>query len=407
MRITYLHQYFNTPQMSGSTRSYELARRLVEMGHEVNVVTSWRQADARSGWFASREAGIKVHWLPVLYSNRMSFRERVQAFVAFAWRSGRKAASLDADVVFATSTPLTIALPATYAANRLRVPMVFEVRDLWPDVPRAMGYLGNTLLWRGSLWLEQFAYKSARHIVALTPTMRDFLSGKGVPLEKISVVPNFSDIAQFQRLQKCQPEDPKVLLYCGNLGPAHGPMCLVGLAQEFMKMNAGVRIEVVGDGKLCEQMKDAASKSGSLGKTIIFHGPKAKEDVPAFYADAHASLLTMDDCELLYRHSVQNKFFDSLAAGVPVIANYRGYASELAERMQAGIIVKRDDLKEAARKIVEFLEDQERLERAAKAARALAEERFDANLLAKKLEAILHAVVSSSRVPRSQLHRHQ
>ena len=45
MRITYLHQYFNTPGMSGGTRSYEMARRLVEMGHEVNMVTSWREPD--------------------------------------------------------------------------------------------------------------------------------------------------------------------------------------------------------------------------------------------------------------------------------------------------------------------------------------------------------------------------
>jgi hypothetical protein len=65
MRITYLHQYFNTPEMSGGTRSYEMARRLAAKGHEVNMVTSWREDDGRKGWFETEEAGIRVHWLPL------------------------------------------------------------------------------------------------------------------------------------------------------------------------------------------------------------------------------------------------------------------------------------------------------------------------------------------------------
>ena len=44
MKILYLHQYFNTPQMAGSTRSYEMARRWVAQGHTVHVVTTSRTA---------------------------------------------------------------------------------------------------------------------------------------------------------------------------------------------------------------------------------------------------------------------------------------------------------------------------------------------------------------------------
>lgn len=396
MRITYLHQYFNTPTMPGGTRSYELGRRLVAMGHEVNMVTSARNAEDRRDWFESKEAGMRVHWLPVPYSNRMSPGERVRAFIQFAYQSASKAASLKADVIFATSTPLTIALPAVYAAKRQRIPMVFEVRDLWPDVPRAMGYLNNALLYRAALLLEQFAYKSARHIVALTPTMRDFLSGKGVPLEKVSVVPNLSDTSLFQPTKGAKSVSPKMVLYCGNLGPAHGPLYLVELAKEFHRTDAGICLEIVGDGKLRAEMEKAAAQGGFLNKSVIFHGPVAKEQVPAFYSRAHTSLLTMGDCELLYRHSVQNKFFDSLAAGVPVIANYRGYASELAERVGAGIIVDRNDVKGAGGQTREFLNNEQRLEQAAISARALAEEQFDADSLAEKLEAILKAQLSSA-----------
>ena len=173
MRITYLHQYFNTPEMSGGTRSYEMARRLVAMGHEVNMITSWREDDGRKGWFETAEAGIKVHWLPVPYSNKMGFKERISAFFRFAWGAARKAASLPADVVFATSTPLTIALPGVYAARRQKAPMVFEVRDLWPELPIAIGALKNPFLQFMARQLELFAYRNSKAIVALSPGMRD------------------------------------------------------------------------------------------------------------------------------------------------------------------------------------------------------------------------------------------
>lgn len=121
--------------MPGGTRSYEMARRLVAMGHEVNMVTSWREPDGRKDWFTTEQSGIKVHWLPVRYSNCMPYNQRIASFFKFAFCATYKAASLPADVVFATSTPLTIALPGICASLFRRVPMVFEVRDLWPAIP--------------------------------------------------------------------------------------------------------------------------------------------------------------------------------------------------------------------------------------------------------------------------------
>ena len=392
MKITYLHQYFNTPDMPGGTRSYEMARRLVAMGHEVNMVTSWREADGRKGWFVTDEAGIKVHWLPVPYSNRMGFAARIRAFFHFALRSAHHAASLDADIVFATSTPLTIALPGVYAARRRKVPMVFEVRDLWPDVPYAMGALNNRLVFWAAERLEKLAYKSSAHVIALTPTMRDFISGKGIPLSNITSIPNLANLDAFQVGRKKQ-DGTKTILYCGNLGPAHGPEYLVELAKYFHDHGLNIKIEVIGGGKLLDALIQASADHGCIDKTISFHGPKPKNLVSEFYLGADATIMTITDCELLYRHSVQNKFFDSLAAGKPVIANYRGYASELAEIMNAGLIVDRNDMDAAATRIASYLGDQEGLIQAGKNARRLAEKEFDADILAERLEQVFLSVL--------------
>lgn len=154
--------------MPGGTRSYEMAGRLVAMGHKVNMLTSWRESDSRKDWFTTDEAGIQAHWLPVPYSNHMSYNQRTASFFQFAWGAARKAASLPADVVFATSTPLTITLPGVYAARRQKVPMVFEVRDLLPDLLIAMHALRNPVTRLTARLLERFAYQASAEIVALS-----------------------------------------------------------------------------------------------------------------------------------------------------------------------------------------------------------------------------------------------
>jgi glycosyltransferase involved in cell wall biosynthesis len=401
MRITYLHQYFNTPDMPGSTRSYELARRLVEMGHEVTMVTSWRDDTDKKHWFESSVAGIRVHWLPVPYSNRMGYRQRAQAFMRFAWASAHRAASQPADIIYATSTPLTIALPGAWAARRQKVPMVFEVRDLWPDVPIAMGAVKNKLLISIARCLEKFAYSHATSTVVLTPTMRELIAEKGVPREKISIIPNGADpnIFSAERLtddsQSTSVDAPDkrqpVLLYCGSLGPAHGPDYLVKLAEEFLAQGKNILIRVAGDGKLKENLLIRAEQTGCLNKTIDFVGSVAKADVPSLYEGADASIMTMADYEILYQHSVQNKFFESLAAGVPVFSNYSGWASEVANTAGAGIILPRDNVSQAAKTVATHIEDPSWLNDAGEAARWLLEERFNFDLLAKKLVEVLMA----------------
>lgn len=403
MKITYLHQYFNTPEMSGGTRSYEMARRLVAMGHEVNMITSWREDDGRRGWFETEEAGIRVHWLPVPYSNNMKFLERLRSFFRFAIGAARHASRLESDVVFASSTPLTIAIPGSVVAIWNRSPMVFELRDLWPDVPIALGAVRSRLARFLAFRLERFAYTRASDIVVLAPTMRDFLSGKGVPLEKIWAIPNGSNMSRSISESSDNPADHRVsferptLLYCGSLGPAHGPEYLVRLAIALQELGASTQIVVVGEGKLKGQLISEAKAAGCLDESIRFVGGVPRGQVNDYFRASDASIMTMAQCEILYRHSVQNKFFDSLAAGRPVFANYRGWASEVAEREGVGEILPADNAVAAARKVHERMTDSCWLEDSGRLAKKLAEERFSFDLLAGKLERVLSEAATALR----------
>ena len=198
MKIIYLHQYFNTPDMSGSTRSYEFAKALVEMGHEVIMITSYCEPYNSKKWFVTKVSGIEVHWLPLKYSNYHNFIERLKVFSSFAFNAFLRANKMEGDLVFASSTPLTIAIPGILISKFKEIPLVFEVRDLWPDVPMAMKILKNPIIIYLSKLLEKWAYKNSSSIVALSPEMKKGIISKKIASNKVAVIPNSSDLSKLE-----------------------------------------------------------------------------------------------------------------------------------------------------------------------------------------------------------------
>jgi len=403
MRITYLHQYFNTPEMSGGTRSYEMARRLVAMGHEVNMVTSWREEGGERDWYETEEAGIRVHWLPVPYSNHMSYSERMRAFVRFAWQAARKAASIPADVVFATSTPLTIALPGAYAARKRKVPMVFEVRDLWPDVPIAMGALPNPVMRIGAKRLEDFAYRRSNRIVALSPGMKEGVVSSGVPPERVAVIPNSSDLELFdpdtadrQLFREVHPELGKgpLVVYGGTMGRVNGVGYLARIASAAKQHGSTIQFVVVGRGAEEEEVRKIASDEGVLGVNFHLYPPLPKKEMPNLLAAADVSVSLVINVEALWANSA-NKFFDALASGTPMAINHGGWQAELLRDTGAGLVLPPDAPEEAAARLEAFLSDREGLQGAGEAARELARSRFSRDDLAVQLERVLQDAVAA------------
>lgn len=399
MRITYIHQYFNTPIMPGGTRSYEMARRLVAMGHEVNMVTSWREADDRNRWFVTNEAGIKVHWLPVRYSNSMGFSERIRAFFKFALRSAQLAASLDAEIVFATSTPLTVALPAVYAARRRKVPMVFEVRDLWPEMPIAMGALKHPFQIHLARLLESWAYRHAAAVVALSPGMRQGVVDTGYPARQVAVIPNSSDNQEFAfdaeagqsfRAARSWLGNKPLLIYAGTFGRVNGVGYAVELAKALLALGSNVCLLLVGDGAERDVVIQQARFAGVYEQNLFFETKMAKRDMPALFSAATmASSLFIDLPEM--RANSANKFFDTLAAGKPIFLNYGGWMHDLVNRYECGVNAWGRPMKDLAVELNQKLNDPVWLAKANESAKRLATNYFDRDVLAKQLEQVLLA----------------
>lgn len=391
--------------MSGGTRSYEMARRMVAAGHEVHMVTSTREsASEYNGWFETEEAGIKVHWYPVPYSNHMSYFRRIGAFLSFAKAARSKAVELEGDLVFATSTPLTIALPAVPAARKKKIPMVFEVRDLWPEMPIAMGALKNPLLRIAARWLERWAYRNSAAVVALSPGMKDGIVATGYPKNCVAVVPNSSDNSEFLhnvadaqrfRSQRHWLGDKPLLVYTGTFGKVNGVDYMVDLAIALEARGSDVQILLVGDGAERDHIKQLAEQADVLDRNLFIENPLPKKDMPALLSAATmSSALFIDLPEM--RPNSANKFFDALASGTPVLLNYGGWMHDLVTTHECGLAMWQKPIEDVAAELDTKMHDQDWLEKAGKAARNLAETSFDRDVLASQLISVLQNAVDGT-----------
>ena len=184
MKILYYHQHFSTPAGSTGTRSYEMARKLIARGHQVTMVCG-SYKDGHTGLdnaFVGRMRqgtvdGIQVIEFALPYANKDSFSKRGLTFLRFALKSIWLALRAQYDLVFATSTPLTAGLPGIAARWLRRKPFVFEVRDLWPELPHEMGVITNPFILKALDWLEWCSYHSATTCIGLSPGIMQGLSG--------------------------------------------------------------------------------------------------------------------------------------------------------------------------------------------------------------------------------------
>jgi glycosyltransferase involved in cell wall biosynthesis len=374
MRILYLHQFFITRAGVGGTRSYEFARRFVSRGHAVRMLTA---GDGRQ-----EVAGIEVVGLPGAYSDYMSataisYPRRMLAFARFGLAAG--AAALRGprpDVIYATSPPLTMAVPALVAAARWRAPLVFEVRDLWPEAPIQMGALRNPLLRRLARALERFVLRRATRVIALSPGIQSGVVGAGAAAERVVLVPNASDLDLFR--PSPAPERFRVS-YFGTMGEAND----LGAVVEAARLLDGVEFVLMGDGKHRARLERSAPSN------VTFTGAAAgKEEVAELAGRSSACLTVFKDVPVLATNS-PNKLFDTFAAGRPAIVNMDGWMRQLVEDNDAGLYVRAGDARDLADKIAWLRDHPEDAARMGHNARALAEREFDRDQLAERALAVL------------------
>lgn len=406
MEVLYYHQHFSTRAGAAGTRSYELARRLVDQGHGVTMVCgSYSQGQtglagayvrgARSG----RVDGIHVIELELPYSNRDSFLRRSLSFVRFALRSTAIALARDYDVVFATSTPLTAGIPGIVARWLRRKPFVFEVRDLWPELPKAMGVITNPIVLGALSVLEFASYRSASHCIGLSPGIVEGIHRRGVERARITMVPNGCDLDLFAAgdAEAWAPEGISngdlVAVFTGTHGVANGLDRVLDAADVLQQRGARtIKILFVGEGGTKDSLVRRAQSEG-LGN-CIFHEPVPKLRLAGLMKRADVGLMILANVPAFYYGTSPNKFFDYLSAGKPVLTNYPGWVADMINQNGCGVAVTPDDPVAFADALQDLDRRRGDLADMGRRSRDLAEREFNRNLLSDRWARAVLSTVS-------------
>lgn len=386
MRILYLHQYFCPPGGSGNNRSFELAKYWVDAGHAVTFITSraYFPSDYPIPPDGSLEVeGIQIKVLDTDYSHMMSFRARVKSWLSFYRKAKAASFAMEPfDLIYASSTPLTMGELGRRLAKRWSRPFVFETVDVWPDVPIGMGILKNPLLKWILNGLTNRIYREAAEIVTLSEGMRDQVLSHSVDRQKVHVIHNGTNPEVFSYVERPEREGCLVI-YTGTVGLANGLDVLVDAAAALhARGREDIRFLVVGKGNDHARVLDYAA--ARTVPNLEFKDRVPKEEVPDLLARADVGLVCFALHPVLEANSA-NKFYDYLSTGLPVALNYKGWQAEYLAEYACGLAAEQGDLEALVDHIQQLADDPKgRLEMGRKG-RNLVEERFDRRDLANRL----------------------
>ena len=386
MKILYIHQYFKTPGQGGAIRSWYISTAMVRAGHEVHMVTSYN----RKKYEEKILDGIHVHYLPVSYRSSYRFFRRVIAFLLFshhAYNLCKKVRS--PDLVYATSTPLTVGLVALKLKNRRHLPYIFEVRDLWPEVPIQMKILRNPVLKWITRFLERKIYAGASRIVVLSPGVEQSI--KALPFAKsVYLCPNMSDCDFFKMkgedeinlAQKYALEGKLVISYFGAIGPSNALDYLLNVARIAYSGGWKIVFLILGEGPYKQELIRKRTLEGLANTHFINH--QNKHELRKYLSVTDAAYISFANFPVFEMNS-PNKFFDALASGKLIISNVNGWIRELVEKNSCGFYYHPEKPDLFFEQIQPFLEYPEKLIKYQMNARKLAETQFDRNLLIRGL----------------------
>lgn len=405
MKLWLVNHYATTPAQAGRTRHFSLARELARRGHEVTVVAASfdhvmrRQLFAEPGktWKSGTFNGVSFVWLltPPYSGNTPA---RIWNMVVFAWRlwegTGLRRAARP-DVVIGSNPHLFAALAAERLAAGLRVPFVFEVRDLWPQSFVDLGILGrNHPMVRVFGWIERWLYRKAKRIISLLPGAAGHIAKRGADARMIAWIPNGVDLSMVPPPVPPEHDGVFTVIYAGAHGPPNALDSVLDAARMLQDEGFGrrVRFRMVGQGvekeRLCRRVR-----SENL-RIVQFQEPVPKSQVFRLLQEADAFIVTLRR-SCLYRHGMSlGKLYDYLAAARPVVFGVDSMNDPIAEA-GAGISVPPEDARamaDAIKKLV-AMSPGERWGMGLRGRRYV-ERHHDYSVLAGKLEEVLLEAVS-------------
>lgn len=405
MKILYLHQYFKFPDESGGTRSFDLAAGFLKLGYEVEVVSGTSRKDLISSkrWTAINKDNITIHYIYLPYDNQLPYFKRILVFFRFIWHASFKLFSLNADLVLATSTPLTIGIPALLKKWIHSTPFIFEVRDVWPEAVIAIGVIKNKFVKRVLFFLERTIYKNARGLVPLSLDMKTSIQGrfsKILESKPIQVIENISEVNRFQNgystqesiIEKTIGFKPRFcILYAGTFGRVNGIDYVINLAARTKEIDDSIVYILIGEGALKAEVIKQATEKQLLNFNVFILNSIAKQELPQWYHESSMGSSFVIPVKELWANSA-NKFFDTLAAGKPILINHQGWQKDTIEKENIGYVLPEITTDEAVMEFVKYTQNKKLLEEQQKNALRLAIKEYSLDVAVEKYIKLFNSI---------------
>jgi colanic acid biosynthesis glycosyl transferase WcaI len=406
MRSVLLLTHYYAPEVGAAqTRLRETVGELRDLGWRVTVVAPiphYPLGVVPTGyrwWRPRREVidGTPVVRLPVLARGGDRFFDRLASQASFALASAAATAlARRHDVLLIESPPLFLAGAGRVVATIADRPYVLHVADPWPDFPIAMGYLDSKIAQRLAYALERFAYRRAKAITTVTPTLVGMLSAKSGAHGKVHHLPNAVDVERFgnsmtrAEARRKMGWDPNrfTVVYAGTVGKAQGLRTLIDAAAQ---VGDTASIHVIGDGVERDELDAAAAASGA--RALTFHRAMPRDAIPVALAAADAALVMLRDGPL-YEASLPTKLVEAMAAGRAVVVAARGLSASIVGSAGAGYVAEPENATDLARAIGEAAVDPERDVRGDRG-RAVVTESYDRAVVVRHLSDLLERAAAT------------
>ncbi len=385
MHILFLSDNFPPETNAPATRGFEHARRWVQAGHRVTVVTcapNFPEGKVYAGYenrWRTRETldGIEVIRVKTFIAANKGFGARILDYLSFMANGSLAALFVERpDVVLATSPQFFCALGGWIVAALRRKPFVFELRDLWPDSIKAVGAMKQSVAIELLEKLELFLYRRATAIVAVTEAFRENLRTRGIDVGKVHVVRNGVDLSRYAPRERDEElakrlgvQGQFVVGYLGTHGMAHALHRVVEAA-ELLRERRGIHFLFVGGGAERDKLVELARSKGLAN--VSFHASFPKDDMPALWSVCDLGLVHLKDQDV-FRTVIPSKIFECFGMGVPVL--YAGPDSEGAQIVRdarGGVTLPAEKPDELAKTVLELSLAPERVRDLARNAHAAA-----------------------------------
>jgi glycosyltransferase involved in cell wall biosynthesis len=359
VKILYISQYFPPEMGAPAARAFELARHWAEAGHDVSVLTGfpnhptgvvpgeWRSR-LRRLTYHENVGGVDVFrtWLWPLPNRRA--HERMRNYASFCLSAAVSGMALPRpDVIIASSPQLLVGLSGWWIAFVRQLPLIFEVRDLWPESLTAVGVGDeNSLLHQALAAVANFLYRRSDLIVVVTPAFKEHLIQHWqVPAQKISIVENgvetdlfapASSAANAALRHELGANGKFLVCYIGTMGMAHGLETLLDAAAELQRRNSNALFLLVGEGAEKERIKAMARSRGLANVRFLDQQPR--ETIPAFISASDACLVLLKKTDV-FKTVIPTKMLEFMSCARPVILGVDGQARQIIEEAGAGIVI--------------------------------------------------------------------